>query len=432
MSDNAEIYEAILKSCVPYSLKLGGTAYAPIGGVVTDFYVTPSDPMALRKQLSEAFDEAGLKAAGLLRKTSEPGWVWAYPFEDYLGGSQILFALRAANGQPAFDIATERGCLSFRNLPVLAVLDHFGMQPGQNQHYLFVTATLADAAFFWRIGLAAICGAGLAHLQQPWIDRFCKKLIFHKGYPPTGCLNRNAPQLVLVQWSPSQMDWKSPPVIEAIAAHFQELMEHLSIGLGSICLWRPTKEKRQTFRVCVRYAGAAELRELVIESVEWCPTHLDDSARPSPKREPQNFSEANDAWRKSLREGNNQYEQEKFWSRRTEKLESDVLGPLRQHAENSPDPVERGLTMVLAELSGVLDPQIAMLSAKVEKLYAPGNVQMQSSFPPQEFEATLKLVDRVLATTKEIEACQTRKRFAPKNHRPSGNGSASPQQNSPR
>ena len=78
-----------------------------------------------------------------------------------------------------------------------------------------------------------------------------------------GCL-----AFLLHNWSPARMDWNVPQYLEIIASHLQDLMEHLSIDLKSICLWTPTMEKRQTFRVSVKYAGAAELREHVIDSVD--------------------------------------------------------------------------------------------------------------------------------------------------------------------
>lgn len=427
MSTKDVIYEAILKKCDPYTPKFGG----PIDGVVSDFFKTPANPASLRKELSATFTQEQLQNAGLFRKNELGRQVWAFPFADG-SGSQVVFALRKEKGQASFDIATDQGCLSFQNYPVLAVLDHFAMQEHENQHRLFVTATLADAAFFWRLGLPAICGAGLDHLAQPWIDKFCEKLEFGKGKFVPSFWNGIAPHLVLVNWSPARMDWKVPQYMEVIAAHLHDLMEHLSISLQSISLWAPTIEKRQTFKVSVKYAGAAELCEHVIDSVDWCKDHLGDRPRRAAVQEPRTFSEANDAWRKSLRQINNQYQQEQSWSGRTKKLESDVLAPLRQQAEGSSDALERGLTMVLAELNGVLDPQMAMLSAKVEKFYVPGTAQTQGSFPQHEIETTLKLVDRVLATTKEIQACRSNKKFAPKSHKPSGSDSGSQTKNSPR
>ena len=427
MSTYAAIYEAVLKKCAPYSLKLGG----PIDGAVPDFFKTPAASTELRNELSATFSQEQLQGAGLLRKNTDGKLSWPFPLSDG-AGSQVVFALRKGKGQPSFDIVTEKWCLSYKTYPVLAVMDHDGMSASRNQHLLFITATLADAAFFWKIGLPAICGTGLQNLAQPWLDKFCEKFEFGQGKGAASSWNAVAPKLVLVQWSPSNMDWKSPPAIEAIVAHFHELREHLDVQLESICLWRPTPEKRRTFQVCVKYAGAAELRELVLDSVDWCKTHLDDLPRRPFVREPRNYVEANQAWRESLREGNNQIRQEKLWSGRTEKLETDVLDPLRQQAQNCSDPVERGLTLVLAELSGVLDPQMAILSAKVEKLNAQGNMPFQSNFPTHEFETTVKLVDRVLAATKEIQACRSNQKFAPKSLKPTGNDSGSPPKNSPR
>lgn len=426
MSTKEVIYEAILKKCDPYISKFGG----PIDGVVSDFFKTPANPASLRKELSATFTQEQLQNAGLFRKDELGRQVWAFPFED--GGSQVVFALRKESGQASFEIVTDRGCLSFQTYPVLAVLDHFAMQPSENQHRLFVTATLADAAFFWQIGLPAICGVGLNHLQQPWIDQFCEKLEFGKGKGVTSHWNGIAPHLVLVNWSPARLDWEVPKYMEVIASHLHDLMEHLSIGLQSICLWAPTVEKRQTFKVSMKYAGAAEVHEHVIDSVDWCKDHLGDRPRRAPLQEPRTFSEAHEAWRKSLRRINDQNQQEKSWSGRTEKLASDVLAPLRQQAEGSSDALERSLTLTLAELSGLLDPQMAMLSAKVEKLYVQGTAQTQGSFPQQEIETTLKLVDRVLATTKEIQACRSNKKFAPKSQTPSGSDSDSQTKNSPR
>lgn len=76
--------------------------------------------------------------------------------------------------------------------------------------------------------------------------------------------------------------------------------------------------------------------------------------------------------------------------------------------------------MVLADLSEILEPQMAMLGAKLETTRAQGNVQTQGSFPQHDLEATLKLVDRVLTMTKEIHACQSNKTFAPKRTAPPG------------
>jgi len=426
MSSNGAIYEAIIKSCGPYTLKLCG----PIDGVVADFFKSPEDPTSLTGELSAKFNQQQLQDAGVLRKKTTGELGWAFPFAEG-PGSHHVFAIRKTAGQLPHDLVTNQGCISFRNLPILAVLDHFAMQPNENQHRLFVTATLADAAFFWQIGLPAICGAGLDQLKQPWIDKFCKKLEFGQGKAATSFWYEIAPHLVFVNWSPARMDWEVPKHMEVIASHLRDLMEHLSIDLKSICLWTPTVEKRQTFRVSVKYAGAAELREHVIDSVDWCTDHLGDRPRRAPIQEPRTFSEAHEAWRKSLRQINDHNQQEKSWSGRTEKLASDVLAPLRQQAEGSSDALERSLTLTLAELSGVLDPQMAMLSAKVEKLYVSGTAQTQGSFPQQEIETTLKLVDRLLATTKEIQACRTNKRFAPKSQTPSGNDSDSQTKSSP-
>ena len=257
-------------------------------------------------------------------------------------------------------------------------------------------------------------------LKQPWIDVFCRKLEFRKGPPTDRLLNRNAPQLVLVQWSPSKMDWAVPPVIEGIIAHFRELAEHLSIHFESICLWSPTKEKRQTFKVCLNYAGAAELFQLVIDSVNWCQQHLEDLPRRPLSCDPRTFSEADEAWRSSLNQINNQYQQGRTWAIRNEKLRSDVLMPLRQQAESSSDPIERGLTMALADLSEIMEPQMAMLRAKLEKTHAQGNVPTQGNLPQHDLEAMLKLVDRALAMTKEIHTCQSNKTFAPRKKAPPG------------
>ncbi len=301
------IYDTILKYCQPFELALNPLLKGP----VPDFYTCPQDPSALRNDLRSNFTIDQLTAAGVIRRGADsrsPNLSWTAPlssvstnpcmpsFDELFSGDSdaLLFSVRRAQAEPPLELITNDGCLSRRQLPIMAIGQHHALQIEGDQRFLFVTDSLADAAYFWRLGLAATTATGLETLGQPILNQFCQRFGIRRcdGIDSLDSAPASsAPKLILVLWSPSRMDFKIPPRVYEAACHFEDLSEQLAVDLNSIVLWQPANTERAKFLICTKYGDGDDVVQAMTHSVEQCPQHTGDRYRQR-QRQPENAAEA--------------------------------------------------------------------------------------------------------------------------------------------
>lgn len=87
---------------------------------------------------------------------------------------------------------------------------------------------------------------------------------------------------------------------------------------------------------------------------------------------------------------------------------NEVVKPFLQKADESSDPVERSLLLAIASLERVFQPSMAILAAKIEATNSSGNPFDNQAVTQKELEASLRTIDRIVTTTRELRSCRSK------------------------
>ena len=94
-----------------------------------------------------------------------------------------------------------------------------------------------------------------------------------------------------------------------------------------------------------------------------------DLVHPNPGQEtvPRTYGEAMMGWIKAERESGDGERKRRSWDQMQRLHETELIQPLIERAQETPEAVERNLVNVFAQLCRTLNPLAAMLAAKYDK-----------------------------------------------------------------
>ena len=398
-------YEQVLLSCAPFQFTGRLAFLAPDG----DVYCCPADPAAFWAGLSAEFAADVLIKSGVAASTADEGLALAAVFSDPNG--QII-ALRDESGR-VIELLTECGCLTGRELPVLAVLqDNFTRAAARRERGdLYVAATIADVVALRACGLAATLSTALDHLSSQQVDQFCEVFGFERrksnrrrdeemeqqqqqwqrqqprpaasdedqslgdddddddddedltvhsaaaDSQPTEAAEEGVRwTLVFVGWSPSQIDPVVPATIASAAEHLRTLEELLGVDFTELAQWNPTSVEIEQLAYYASQQDAGGFREAILDSNydssnDFVTAHVDKSSpQPAP---PQNFVEALVRIRELARNSPRNRVGASGYQRAQRDfedcLDKDIIQPIIMEGLAARDPIERAKLVALAE-----------------------------------------------------------------------------------
>jgi len=290
--------------------------------------------------LRRTFFEEDLAATGILKKT---------PAGGYLLRGQEVFPIYGQLGKAPDQILGRFFCLPRTQPPHMALLDDARLQTLlQNTPMgLAIAGDLTDTAILLQLGVPAVPLDSLRDIDAQGLQAFERK-VNH------ACGTRDKPgstPLVLVGGSLAVDEWALELNVAAGAEHLRCLNQHLRIG-PRLSLWIPQGETREALETVIRFGSTEDTKNHLLSSLERdaLPIPSDEATRMCRRllhREP--------AWdiTSALRDWMEAHRLDRFSRqpvmRRLERARNAALvEPLLEQADQTADPIERNLLVMLS------------------------------------------------------------------------------------
>jgi hypothetical protein len=383
-TDNKRIYGTVWELC-PRSLRLAAPwrfqAPESCRAVIRN---GPEALAVLRRQ----FSEQALITAGVLERTTAGELLLSTGLCDEYGA---VIALRRTLDGPPFDLLTRAGMLSGSCAALAALQDAATVRAMRGEHVLFATAAVEDAAILRIFGLATTTVAGLTRpslrrqrrLAQVFGDEPATPeprpsltgtggaaVADQTTLPPDRLAEpANRVQLVLVGWSPQYLSADVPGQISEIAQHLGRVRQHLGINVSRVSVWRLSADCLEALKVQARYHALDQLAKSLRTSAKtvYELEKFEDAQGPFPPEDrglANNVAGARAALENELEQHRHErrtaalYDSQQLYE---DRLNAELIDPLRQSALEEHDPVLRSAEFMLADLGALVHLQVPQL-----------------------------------------------------------------------
>ena len=211
--------------------------------------------------------------------------------------------------------------------------------------------------------------------------------------------------LVLVAWSPSQLDTGMPPCIAAVEEHLRSLNESFEMAL-KVTTWVPSDSDIAEMKFIIASQAVKWLQNKMLASLRHSSYKPLAGQMPRAPTPPRDYAEA---VARLLGPGSEDQavipapsNPHAHWIWAQELLERDVVQPLIEQALRAPDRIEGTLTLGLAELSRVFHTQGLLLGKKLSRAVAAKGVDGQVEVPLDGIKQFIALAGRMQSMAAEI------------------------------
>ena len=372
----------------------------------------PADPKPVVDQLLQQFSQADLLKAGLLVMDSSESVVLDPRLRD---PQTLIVALRKADGEEPFEILTDHGTLSGRELPICASLRDGRirkLKSATKHNVLFVAPTTPDMAVLLSLKLPATISSGLAHLKEPYLGQVCKRFRLGpprwnsaKGLDYLDQFKSPPPDLLLVGFSLRELSSQQPPGLADIISHLAAVEEYLHVPLDRFFKWSPSRKEIEGIAFCLTYSSLEKARAAILNELEDCTSQL--IGRNHSNGMPQDLPTAIRQMAKQLhaRERDRDWER-RAWENIQQLLEKACITPMYEAAARTDDPLERNLWMLAAMYGQTLYPQSMQMLFNMMSDSRQKEAGKSIQFSKAEFNQQMSERNGILKTFKEIQECR--------------------------
>ncbi len=446
----AEIFQNLCALGSPYQFPPTLAFIAPETGA----YRSPADPQQALEALLQKFGKSALVEAGVAARGDE-----GLQFTPALAAPHSPFvALYDNNDGRAYALVTSAGCLGHDSPPLFAGLQDrptvFQLTNFEAGNF-FVCASVADMILLRSLGFAATTAAGLTELKlkdiralrghfdicAPTMDEDNDNALAATAEPAADAPGSDAPAadrgrmageelqsqgpaaeatgpgeepefaleelaLVLVAWSPSQLETGMPPCIAALEEHLRRLHKHFELTL-KVTTWLASEADIAQMKFIITSQAVRWLQKSMLASLEHSHYKSLDGQMPQAPTPPRDYAEAvarllgPGSEDKAVIPAPSNPHADWLWAQ--ELLERDVVRPLIAQALRAPDRIEGTLTLGLAALSRVFHTQGLLLGKKLSKAVAAKGVDGQAEVPLDGVKQFIALAGRLQSMAAEID-----------------------------
>ncbi len=422
-----------------------------------DVWECPPDPDEIISVLAAEFSTEDL-IESRIAVAEEDGRIVLAPA---LTGGASFVVLRDADSGHAYELLTDAGCPSADALPVFEILRDARTQQllEQGSGELVVACDVENVALLRACGLPATLATGLDELPLEQAERFSESFesaAFRRGrlmsqegiredlenpleghpedplsrmmrnmvngeeasaeQPATcddsGSVNSSTEpvesQLVFLGWTPSELSSAAPPPLSAVVDHLRQLERFLDVCLDDIGLWEADEETIERLRFIAERRSAAIFKQALLdaaENIDACIGQFGEAQLPA-IGPPNDYTTALIRFQESSSAEDrsgwlDQNQTSKAWRDVQRLLCQQVVGPLRELALATLDPVQRNLLMGFAELSHVFHLQSVVMGEQLSRRIA----ERGGEVPEDQFKKWMALTDRLIGMAKATERC---------------------------
>ena len=426
-----------------------------------DVWSCPSKTEEVLGALTNEFSAEDLIESGIAVHGDDQAVTLAPPLT---GGGLCLVLRDAVTGRP-YELLTDAGCLWEGALPIFEVLRDARTQQllSQGRRELIVAFDLEHVVMLRACGLPATQAAGLDQLPLEQVDRFCE--VFElTGFgrdrlgprrnpreqhnsdsecgpddpvlrmmrsvindhdlsarqTATGPASRLATaqetpvgaQFVFLGWTPLELSSASPPHLPAVVDHFRQLQRFMEVELDEIGLWEVEQETVERLRFIAERRSAAIFKQAMLDAAENIDVSIGQFGEEATLATgpPEDYATALSRFHESslAEDGTGWFgprQRNAAWGDVERLLRQQVIGPLRELALATNDPVERNLLMGFAELSHVFHMQSVVLGEQLNRRVADGEAEHSGKLPADQFKDLMTMTDRLIDMAKVTERC---------------------------
>ena len=434
----------------------------PLGFLEVDeeVYVCPLEPAEVVRALNEDFSIEDLVDSGILVAAEGE----AVALAPALTGTASFVVMRDAVTHQPYELLTRKGCLFAEALPVFEIL-----RDGRTQDLiedgtgdLFVAFDLEQVVMLRACGLPATLAQGLDDLPLEYVEQFCESFAVtrsrsdrlvsreeiedeHRSQSechPEDPIRRmmrdrmnddvggagqaadcDAPsstdvsaspisaRLVFLGWTPMEISNAVPLQLKAIVDHLHQLQRFMGVELYDIGLWEVNEETIERLRFIAKRNSSVIFKEAMRDAADNTIGILQFGKKKSVAIVPPNNyttalarllgcssgeggirlpgpNQRNEAWRDVQR-----------------LLSQQVVGPLRELALATSNPIDRNLLMSLAELSNVFHLQSVAMGEQLSRRIAECGIESGGQLPEDQFKNLMAMADRMIGIARATEKC---------------------------
>lgn len=426
------LYQSFLDNCRPYRL------HGPwsLLGSKPDVWIPPARPTDTLQRLHRHWKRNDLFASRLAIP-DENEEVMMNP--QIVGPSATILPCRESpNGLP-YDLVTQQGSLS-GNLPALAALGGVS-KTGLDECSggVCMAFCVPDLAVLRMAGIVTTLASRLDQITGPSLTEFCKRFGVRRGYTQPGIFDgqrvpsgkppfasadmrsepldseamaewvmsvrgqsisgrvRWIPRLVLVGWTPSELQLKVPEELDKVIAHLSNIEKFLQIRFDELFVWRPSKEDLDRVCFCLEHGHKKDVRAALLESMAEAVPATEIAEAPSA---PISLAEA----QARLNEIGLGAPISREWRRRIvidceRAIHSELLEPLWRYATLQTDAEERARVAGVAGLMKLVLGETNRLCAKLRRGTLKTGNSVEEEVSEKEWEHLLKLFKELSALT---------------------------------
>jgi hypothetical protein len=439
------------------------STHMPLGFLEADeeVYSCPLEAAEVVSSLTEDFSIEDLLDSGILAAAEDE----AVALAPALTGIASFVVMRDAVTHQPYELLTREGCLSGEALPVFEILrdgrtQHL-MENGTGE--LFVTFDLEQVVMLRACGLPATLAVRLDDLPLEHVDRFCEsfgvtcsrsdRIVSREEiedeqrsqseYHPEDPIRRmmrdrmngdggdagkaancSAPssaegsaipikaQLVFVGWTPVEISNAVPLRLKPVVDHLYQLQRFMGVELHDIGLWEVNDETIERLRFIAERSSSAIFKEAMLDAAESSGASIMQFGKGKALAivPPNDYTTALARLVGcSSEEGGNRMPgpnlRNEAWRHVQRLLSHQVVGPLRELALASTNPIERNLLMSFAELSNVFHLQSVVMGEQLSRRIADRGIESGGQLPEDQFKNLMAMADRLIGLAKATEKC---------------------------
>lgn len=391
----------------------------------------PADLRPVEQALRSKFPDDVLVDSGLFT-IADDGCV----FTTALAPNQTIVLLVEIGAVGPYEILTEAGCLRSQELPMFAVLkDHHTKKLlNEGEGDLMVAFTLPEMVFLRACGFPATLANGLGELsleesercQQTFGTGFSGDHGKESAYSPGDPFRRNTiaemqdgveaserteelfVQLVLVAWSPLTLSNAMSGKLKQVVDRLNKLNEFFDLDISDIGVWEVSAAQLERLKFIAGEGALDYFKVALHDTSKDIGAGVEGFGKDQPLAEapPKNYHAAltllTDV---TVNGGDNRFLGPDQRSRAMQNakltLDRDLIGPLREMAEWSGNPLQKNVLMVLAEMSSLFHTQSLGASQGANKRMARRGNDQDLLVPEEQIKQLTTIADRVLKYSKE-------------------------------
>lgn len=452
----AEIIERFVEHCQrPTQMPLGFLE------VDEDTYACPSELAEIVSALTEEFSIKDLVDSGILVAGEREAVALAPALTD----DASFLVLRDAVTQQPYELLTHAGCLAADALPVFEILRDGRTQRliEQGTGDLIIAFDLEHVTMLRASGLPATLAVGLNDLPLEQVGQFCESFDlscrksdraisreeieaehgsqseYHPDDPfrpmaqnvmndgDTGAAQTSTAastgpardsgqpmkaQLAVLGWTPLELSNAVPLQLKAVVDHLHQLQRFMGVELYDIGLWEVDEETIERLRFIAERGSAVIFKGALLDAAEDIGAGIVHFGEEKPLTigPPNDYTtalarlhEASSADGGTQLLGPNQ--RNEAWRDVQRLLSEQVVGPVRELALATSNPVERNLLMGLAELSNVFHMQSVVMGEQLNRRIADRGVERGGQLPEGQFKNLMAMADRLIGMARATEKC---------------------------